>query len=72
MMSKEYLLAELRAASLRARIIAADIDAIGMSVKEDILSPEDGVKMIIQSGLVGWFSYAMENALKRQTEVNDG
>jgi hypothetical protein len=72
MMSKEYLLAELRAASLRARIIAADIDAIGMSVKEDILSPEDGVKMIIQSGLVGWFSYAMENALKHQTEVNDG
>ena len=39
----EYLLAELRCASLRARLLQADIDAIGQALKGGLITTEQAV-----------------------------
>jgi hypothetical protein len=43
-MRKEYLLAELRCASLRARLIQADIEAVGVALKDGRISPEQALE----------------------------
>jgi hypothetical protein len=46
-MSKvKYLLAELRCASLRARLWQADIDAVGMALKAGLVEPEQALELL--------------------------
>jgi hypothetical protein len=42
----EYLLAELRCASLRARLQAGDIDAIGLALKGGLIEPEQALELL--------------------------
>jgi len=42
----EYLLAELRCASLRARLWQADITSIGITLKAGWISPEEAVELL--------------------------
>jgi hypothetical protein len=41
-----YLLAELRCASLRARLRQADIDAVGMALKAGLVEPEQALELL--------------------------
>ena len=42
----DYLLAELRCASLRARLWQADIDAVGMALKAGLVAPEQALELL--------------------------
>ena len=42
----EYLLAELRCAALRARILASDVDAIGVALKNGLVTPDQAVDLL--------------------------
>jgi len=42
----DYLLAELRCASLRARLWQADIDAVGMALKGGLIHPEQALELL--------------------------
>ena len=42
----EYLLAELRCASLRARLHAGDIDAVGLALKAGLIEPEQALELL--------------------------
>jgi hypothetical protein len=46
MTRREYLLAELRCASLRARLWQADITSIGIALKAGWISPEEAVEAL--------------------------
>ena len=41
---REYLLAELRVAALRARLWQADIDAVGLALKAGLISPDQAAQ----------------------------
>lgn len=43
---RDYLLAELRCAALRARLWQADIDAVGLALKAGWISPEQAVEAL--------------------------
>ena len=49
---REYLLAELRAAALRARLWQADIDAVGIALKAGLISPDQAVEHLSDCGLL--------------------
>jgi hypothetical protein len=42
----DYLLAELRCAALRARILASDVDAIGLALKGGLVTPEQAIDLL--------------------------
>jgi hypothetical protein len=42
----DYLLAELRCASLRARLWQADIEAVGLALKAGLVEPEQALEML--------------------------
>ena len=42
----DYLLAELRCASLRARLMQADIEAVGMALKAGLVEPEQALELL--------------------------
>jgi hypothetical protein len=42
----DYLLAELRCAALRARILASDVDAIGLALKGGLITPDQAVGLL--------------------------
>jgi hypothetical protein len=42
----DYLLAELRCASLRARLWQADIDAVGMALRAGLVGPEEALELL--------------------------
>jgi hypothetical protein len=42
----DYLLAELRCASLRARLWQADIEAVGLALKAGLVKPEQALEML--------------------------
>jgi len=42
----DYLLAELRCASLRARLWQADIDAIGMALRAGFVGPNEALELL--------------------------
>lgn len=42
----DYLLAELRCVSLRASIIQADIDAVGLALKGRLVTPEQALELL--------------------------
>jgi hypothetical protein len=41
-----YLLAELRVASIKARLWQADIDSVGLALKGSLISPEQALEML--------------------------
>jgi hypothetical protein len=49
---REYLLAELRAAALRARLWQVDIDAVGLALKAGLISPDQAVEHLSDCGLL--------------------
>ena len=49
---REYLLAELRAAALRARLWQADIDAVGLALKAGLISPDQAVEHLSDCGFL--------------------
>ena len=49
---REYLLAELRAAALRARLWQADIDAVGLALKGGLISPDQAVEHLADCGVL--------------------
>ena len=42
----DYLVAELRCASLRARLWVADIDAIAIALKAGLIHPEQALELL--------------------------
>jgi hypothetical protein len=46
MTRRDYLLAELRCASLRARLWQADIDAVGRALKAGLIEPEQTLELL--------------------------
>jgi hypothetical protein len=44
--SRQYLLQELRCASLRARLWQADIDAVGLALKGGLVTPEQALELL--------------------------
>jgi hypothetical protein len=46
MTRRDYLIAELRCASLRARLWQADIDAVGMALKSGLVEPEQALELL--------------------------
>jgi hypothetical protein len=46
MTRRDYLLAELRCASLRARLWQADIDAVGLALKAGLVEPEQALEIL--------------------------
>ena len=49
---REYLLAELRAAALRTRLLQADIDAVGLVLKAGLISPDQAIEHLSDCGLL--------------------
>lgn len=47
---REFLLAALRAASLRAKLFDADVSTIGIALKANMVTPEEAVKWIKDIG----------------------
>jgi len=43
---RDYLLAELRCAALRARLWQADIEAVGLALKGQMISPEQAIELL--------------------------
>jgi hypothetical protein len=46
MTRREYLLAELRCASLRARLWQADINAVGLALKAGLVEPDQALELL--------------------------
>jgi hypothetical protein len=46
MTRRDYLIAELRCASLRARLWQADIDAVGLALKAGLVEPEQALELL--------------------------
>jgi hypothetical protein len=44
--SRQYLLAELRCAALRARLWQADIEAVGIALKGKLITPEQALELL--------------------------
>jgi hypothetical protein len=42
----DYLLQELRCASLRARLAASDIDAVGLALKGGLVTPDQALELL--------------------------
>jgi hypothetical protein len=47
---RDYLLAELRCAALRARLAHADIEAVGLALKYNMVTPEHAVALLWDAG----------------------
>ena len=48
MSRRDYLLAELRCASLRARLLQFDIEAVGIALKAGWITPEQAVEALAE------------------------
>jgi hypothetical protein len=46
--SAAFVLAELRVAALRARLVAAEIDMVGVALRGGLLGPDDAVHWLDQ------------------------
>jgi hypothetical protein len=60
----EYLLAELRAASLRARLWQADCDAIGIALKAGMITPEQALEELRHTGCLHLVGPVREQAME--------
>lgn len=52
-MHKEFLLAALRGASIRAKMLEADINSIGVALKGNLIDSETAVQWIMEANLLG-------------------
>jgi hypothetical protein len=43
---REYLLAELRCAALRARLWQADVEAVGLALRGGLIEPEEVLELL--------------------------
>ena len=43
---RAYLLQELRCVAVRARLWQADIEAVGLALKGDLISPEQAIELL--------------------------
>jgi hypothetical protein len=43
---RDYLLAELRCAAIRARLWQADIEAVGMALRVGLIEPEQALELL--------------------------
>jgi len=43
---RDYLLAELRCAALRARLWRADIEAVGLALKGGVVTPDQALELL--------------------------
>jgi hypothetical protein len=55
----EYLLAELRCASLRAQLVQADIDAISLALRHCLISSEQAVDLLYDCDLLRYIEPAV-------------
>jgi hypothetical protein len=51
---REYILAEFRCALAKARLAARDIEAVGLALKNGIISPEQAAAMLWDSEAIGF------------------
>lgn len=49
---KEFLLAALRSACLRAKLMEATLTAVGVALKNDLIEPDYAVKWVHDEGLM--------------------
>jgi hypothetical protein len=68
---REYLLAELRCAALRARLVAAEIENIGVALKAGEMDEDLALAILIQEGLAAWCSPRLEGALQQHEAEHD-
>jgi hypothetical protein len=53
---RDYLLSELRAAVLRAKLTGNHLEQIGIALKFGIVDDEMAIVMLREEGLLDWFS----------------
>lgn len=53
---RDFVLAHLRAASLRARIVANEIDLIGVSLRAGMIDTITAIDWLEQAGALGYIS----------------
>jgi hypothetical protein len=68
---REFLLAALRAASLRAKLMDAELNTIGVSLKAGMISPEMAMQWIRDEGLMSLVS-VMSEKTQITEQVNAG
>jgi hypothetical protein len=66
---KTFLLAALRAASARAKLMDADITTIGIALKGDLIGCETAVAWIRDSGLLGMVGAIPEQVGRAETRI---
>ena len=58
---REYVLAELRCAALRADLIRNEIVTIGLALKGGLISPDEAVRLMAENGLLQLLGPARED-----------
>ena len=51
---RSYVLDELRCAAMRARLAALDIDAIGVALSHDWITPDDAIAAVPDAGALDY------------------
>jgi hypothetical protein len=67
MTRRDYLMAELRCASLRARLWQADIDAVGMALKAGLVEPEQALELLADCDCLQFVSPDNKNNASKKT-----
>lgn len=67
---KTFLLAALRAASARAKLMDADITTIGIALKGDLIGCETAVAWIRDSGLLGMVGAIPEQVGRAEARIS--
>jgi hypothetical protein len=58
----DYLLAELRCAAIRARLMQADIEAVGLALKGGLVEPEQALELLADCDCLHLVSLPKEKA----------
>jgi hypothetical protein len=67
MSRRDYLLAELRCASLRARLWQSDIDAVGLALKAGLVEPEQALELLADCDCLQFISPEITHDNKETT-----
>jgi hypothetical protein len=49
---QDYLIAELRCASLRLRLEQSDVEAIGIALKGGLITPDQAIELLHDAGVL--------------------
>jgi hypothetical protein len=60
-MTRDFILAELRCAALRSRLVTAEIDSIGVALRAEIINTDEAIAWLHECG-------AMQFVGVRETE----